>query len=54
MNRKDIKNKISSIIRAILYCSLNAIFFIVLIAMSLDFIVEDIEKKLKKGCEDEY
>lgn len=54
MNRKDVKNKIISIIHAILYCSLNAIFFIVLIAMSLDFIIEDIEKKLKKGLEDEH
>jgi ABC-type tungstate transport system substrate-binding protein len=48
MNRKDIKNKIISIIHAILYCSLNAIFFIILIAMALDFVIEDIKKELRK------
>jgi hypothetical protein len=48
MNRKDVKNKIISIIHAILYCSLNVIFFIILIAIALDFIVEDIKKELRK------
>lgn len=48
MNRKDVKNKITLIIHGILYCSLNVIFFIVLVAMSLDFLIEDIERELDK------